>query len=48
MYFSPDAEVNLLQDLSQGTADLEYVAEQQMVYLPIMMSDQLVGYRVER
>lgn len=48
MYFSTDGEVKLLEDLSQGTADLEYVAEQQMVYLPIMMSDQLVGYRVAR
>ncbi len=29
---------------SQGTADLEYVAAQRMLYLPVMMSDRLVAY----
>lgn len=49
MYFPADnGRVQLLKDLGQGTADLEYVAAQRMVYLPIMMSDQLVGYRVNR
>lgn len=48
MHYSADGEVALLKDLGQGTADLEYVDAQKRVYLPIMMSDKLVAYRVER
>ena len=48
MHFTSDGQVKLLKDLSQGTADLDYVAEQETLYLPIMMSDQLVAYRVTR
>lgn len=48
MHFTSGGEVNLLKDLSQGTADLEYVDDHKMVYLPIMMSDQLIGYRVSQ
>jgi sugar lactone lactonase YvrE len=32
--------------VSQGTADLDYVASQRTVYLPVMMSDRVIAYRV--
>lgn len=45
-YFSPDGEVLVLEEIEQGTADLTYVADLQMVFLPLMMSNRLVAYRV--
>lgn len=45
MYFGQDS-VSTLVTVSQGTADLEFVAETEMVYLPVMMSDRLIAYRV--
>lgn len=47
-YFSPKGEVALLKQLGRGTADLDYVSEQDRIYLPIMMSDRLVAYQVQR
>ena len=47
MRFTPSGEVALLKELSQGTADLEFVAETEMVFLPVMESNELIGYRVE-
>ncbi|MEX1027932.1 MAG: hypothetical protein WD049_07990 [Candidatus Paceibacterota bacterium] len=46
-YFSADGEVTMLKELGPGTADLEYVDSIKMVYLPVMMSDELVAYRVQ-
>lgn len=47
MHFTPGAGATTLLELTQGTADLTYVAAQERIYLPIMMSDQLVAYQVE-
>ena len=47
MHFAPSGEVALLKELSQGTADLDYVAETGMLFLPVMESNELIGYRVE-
>lgn len=47
MHFSAEGQVTVLKELGPGTADLDYVDEQKIVYLPIMMSDELVAYRVE-
>ena len=41
-----DGEV-VLEELERGTADLTYVADDEMIYVPLMMSGQLVAYRVE-
>ena len=46
-HFEAEGEVTQLKELSQGTADLEFVAETGMVFLPVMESNELIGYRVE-
>ena len=46
-HFDADGNVVLLKELTQGTADLEFVAESEMVFLPVMQSHQLIGYQVE-
>lgn len=48
MYLDRDGRVSDLVSLTQGTADLDYVAEKEMIYLPVMMSNRLVAYRVVR
>jgi sugar lactone lactonase YvrE len=40
-----DGAVDLVT-LTQGTADLDYVVDSGMMYLPVMMSDRLVAYSV--
>lgn len=47
MHFTPEAGATELLRLTQGTADLTYVAAQERIYLPVMMSDRLVAYQVE-
>ncbi len=46
MYFTPEDGAVLLGQLGQGTADLDFAPEKNMLFLPIMMSDQLVAYTV--
>ena len=46
-HFDAEGNVVLLKELTQGTADLEFVAESGMVFLPVMQSHELIGYRVE-
>ncbi|GBD01450.1 hypothetical protein HRbin18_01172 [bacterium HR18] len=38
--------LQLLAEISQGTADFDYVPEQQRLYVPVMMSDRLIAYEV--
>lgn len=45
-YYTPEAGATDVLTVSQGTADLEYVPAQRMVYLPVMMSDRLIAYQV--
>lgn len=44
MHVVPGDSVRTLVELTQGTADLEYVPESQMVYLPVMMAGRLVAF----
>jgi sugar lactone lactonase YvrE len=44
MHYTVEAGAREVLQESQGTADLEYVHAQRMLYLPIMMSDRLVAY----
>lgn len=44
MHYAPGDSVRTLVELSQGTADLDYVAETQMVYLPVMVAGRLIAY----
>lgn len=46
MHYTPGDSVRTLVELTQGTADLDYVAETQMVYLPVMMAGRLIAYEV--
>lgn len=48
LYATPEGDVVTLQEISQGTADLDYVADTGMLYLPVMMSNRLIAFRVER
>jgi hypothetical protein len=38
----------VLVEVSQGTADFDYVPEQQRLYVPVMMSDRIIAYEVRR
>ncbi|MDZ4698502.1 MAG: hypothetical protein SH809_02245 [Rhodothermales bacterium] len=44
MHYTVAAGATEILAESQGTADLDYVPAQRMLYLPIMMSDRLVAY----
>lgn len=46
MYFTPEGGAVVLGELGQGTADLDFAPEKNMVFLPIMMSDRLIAYTV--
>ena len=45
-YLTPEGEHMTLETLEKGTADLTYVAETDMVYLPVMLPGRLIAYRV--
>jgi len=48
-FYDPTIDsLQALAEVSQGTADLDYVPEQQRLYLPVMMSDRLIAYEVRR
>lgn len=46
-HYAPDAGVTQLRELGQGAADLEYLIDDQMMFVPIMMSHSLVAFRVD-
>ena len=46
MHTSPGTEASLVAEETEGTADLDYVAEQEMLYLPVMTEGQLIAYQV--
>jgi len=48
MYYTPEIGAVELIKLGQGTADMDYVPETDMIYLPVMMSDELVAFNVSR
>lgn len=47
MHFVPGQGATTLLELTRGTADLDYVPEQQRLYLPVMVAGRLIAYRVE-
>ena len=47
MYYTPATGPTLLQRFGKGTADLHYVPHTQMLFLPVMMSHELIALRVE-
>ena len=47
MYFNDELGLTLLEQLGQGAADVDYIAETGMLYVPVMMDGQLIAYSVE-
>ena len=47
MYFKEGNGMMLLEQLGQGAADVDYIAETSMLYVPVMQEGQLIAYRVE-
>ena len=47
MYFNEGTGTTLLQQLGQGAADVDYIAETKMLYVPVMVDGLLIAYRVE-
>lgn len=45
-HITPGGSVNLLLTLEQGMADLEFIPGTGMAYLPMMMSNKLLAYRI--
>lgn len=47
-FYDPTTDsLQVLVEVSQGTADFDYVSIQQRLYLPVMMSDRLIAYEVQ-
>ncbi|MEM8484720.1 MAG: hypothetical protein AAF564_04190 [Bacteroidota bacterium] len=47
MYFHEGSGSTLLQQLGQGAADVDYIAADRMLYVPVMQEGQLIAYHVE-
>ncbi len=47
MYFMEGQGTTLLKQLGQGSADVDYVAETSMLYVPVMQEGQLIAYIVD-
>lgn len=48
-FYDPTVDsLQVLVEITQGTADFDYVPEQQRLYLPVMMSNRLIAYEVRR
>jgi len=46
MHIDQNGQVTQLSTLNKGTADLDFVAAAQMLYLPLMLDNTLVAYKV--
>ena len=46
MHYNKAKGLQLIKQLGKGTADLEYVSEENIVYLPVMVSHELKAYSV--
>lgn len=44
---APSGEADLLLDLNQGSADLEYLAAQGLAIVPMMMDGKVTAYKIE-
>lgn len=47
-YFHPSTGTELLRELGQGAADLEYRIDERLLVVPVMMSHRLVAFSVTR
>ena len=47
MYFNEDRGLTLLEQLGQGAADVDYIQETKMLYVPVMQEGQLIAYLVQ-
>ena len=47
MYFSEGVGTTLLKQLGQASADVDYIVESRMLYVPVMQEGQLIAYQVE-
>ncbi len=47
MYFKEGSGVTLLKQLGQGAADVDFIKESRMLYVPVMQEGQLIAYSVE-
>ena len=47
MYFKEGEGTTLLQQLGQGSADVDYIATSNMLYVPVMQEGQLIAYKVD-
>ena len=45
-HFLPGEGATVLREISQGTADIDYIHEKNLLLLPVMMSNQLIAFRV--
>ncbi len=46
LHYRDGTGLTLLRAPGQGTADVEFVADTQMLYVPVMMSNQLIAFEV--
>ena len=46
MYFDEERGFSVLQQLGQGAADVDYIVETNMLYVPVMMEGELIAYQV--
>ncbi len=44
LHIYPDGRVEELLDLDQGSADLEYITEKDMILIPMMMNDKVIAW----
>lgn len=42
-----DGIKEMLPDFNTGSADLEHIADQSLLIIPMMLNDKLVAYRIE-
>ena len=47
MYFNQEQGLTLLEQLGQGAADVDYISESGMLYVPVMQEGQLIAYKVD-
>jgi sugar lactone lactonase YvrE len=44
--FSPDGKAELIMDLNQGSADLEFVKSENLAVIPMMLDGRVIAYKI--
>ena len=47
IHVAPDGTAETLIDLAQGSADLEFLPEERIVIVPMMLDDAIVSHRLD-